>query len=188
MADHKGWLGSLAYLLLGLLLAVGLNIALGIVLATEMPVVTISSASMYPTMGVGDIAVIRGSGEYELGDIIVFRGWEYKPIIHRIVAIVEDIDGKMNVERLSGFNEELDWEKLLKNGKVYITKGDNNARCDQCIGRPPVLEKSIYGEAVLTIPYLGWVKLLFLEVIKSPTALAAIILIVVAYFVIRRLF
>jgi len=80
----------------------------------------------------GDIAVLRGKKEYEIGDIIVFIG-EKKPIIHRIVA------------------------KRCNRVCVYETKGDNNYA--QLPFEKEINEDQIIGKVIFVIPKLGWIKL-----------------------------
>jgi len=86
----------------------------------------------------GDIMVVYGRFEPEVGDVVIFDAGTQHPIIHRIVSI---------------------------DGDTIQTKGDNNN------GQLPV-EKSIsksdlVGEAVFRIPKLGWVKLVFVEIINA---------------------
>jgi len=67
-------------------------------LGTPIPLATVSSYSMDPTLHVGDMIVVVGDNTYRKGDIIVFeRGSNL--IVHRLVRIV---------------------------GNKYITKGDAN--------------------------------------------------------------
>ncbi|MFB6075635.1 MAG: signal peptidase I [Candidatus Aenigmatarchaeota archaeon] len=186
---------TILYCFLGLLIAVSLNRGLALALGTSLPVVTVSSKSMVPTLKVGDIAVIYGREEYQLEDIIVFDGWEKEPIIHRIVGVVERKDKETIVEK----DKRLDLsEKELKNygedffsknniSKFYITKGDGNRRCDQCYGYSPVLEPKIHGKSVVVIPYLGWVKLLaFQYIIYNPIGLG-VVGILVGLFILYKL-
>lgn len=165
---NEGWTGTIFYIVLGLIIAVFVHWGLGIVLNTELPIVTVSSQSMVPTLNVGDIVFIEGEKNYSLGDIIVFKGWEKDPIIHRIVAFS---DGNV-VKKLKGWNELSDKDiKEIEQGKgkIYITKGDNNPTCDQCYGELPARESDVYGKEIFIIPYLGWIKILFVEYfIKKP--------------------
>lgn len=91
----------------------------------------------------GDLMVLVGAKEMEVGDSLVFRGNAPGPIIHRIVKLDN------------------------QDGKVYIqTMGDNpetnrGSRPDEF----GITEDRIFGKAVFRIPYLGWVKLGFLKLI-----------------------
>jgi len=88
----------------------------------------------------GDIMIVYGRFEPEVGDVIIFNANTQHPIIHRIVSV---------------------------QGDIIQTKGDNND------GQLPV-EKSIsknelMGKAVVRIPKLGWVKLIFVEIARAFT-------------------
>jgi len=69
------------------------------------------------------------------GDVIVFWGSASEPIIHRVVKI----------------------------DNTYQTKGDHNSgsRGDEM----NITEDKILGRAVLRIPYLGWLKLIFMQIV-----------------------
>lgn len=85
----------------------------------------------------GDIIVLRGKNNLEIGDIIVFHGGQNYPIIHRIVEI---------------------------NGDLYTTKGDHNkivAELDQNIN-----QERIIGSAYFKIPYLGYIKILAVDLLN----------------------
>jgi len=174
---NKGWRGIVIYSLLGVIIAFSVHQGFGLILGTQLPIVTVSSGSMVPTLNVGDIVFIKGENTYQLGDIIVFKGWEPEPIIHRIVAYS---DGNI-VKKYDGWNELTDERiKELAQGKekIYITKGDHNPACDQCGGRLPPTDSKIYGKSILVVPYLGWVKILFVEYfIKDPVIGIAIVII-----------
>ncbi len=89
----------------------------------------------------GDLIVLTGYGKVNVGDVIVFRGASKEPIIHRVVRI-NNINGKI----------------------LYHTKGDNNngSRADEL----DIGEDRYVGKAVFRIPYLGWVKLAFMELLQ----------------------
>src|SRR3989344_6081230 len=88
----------------------------------------------------GDIMILTGTKNLKRGDVIVFirNGGSQIPVIHRIVEIQKD--------------------GLL----VYATKGDNNN------DRDPWKVDAVLGKAVLRIPYLGYVKILFVDYILNP--------------------
>jgi signal peptidase I len=90
----------------------------------------------------GDIMVLRGSEPQALkaGDVIVFFGSEPDPIIHRVV------------------------DKWEENGKYYFrTKGDNNQGFVKDELR--INEKQIVGKAWFRLPLLGYVKIIFTELL-----------------------
>ncbi len=92
----------------------------------------------------GDVIILWRPTNLEVGDILVFEGGKAQPIIHRIVKAWEQ-DGQ----------------------KYYRTKGDHNR---DSIPRPlretQISEERIYGKGVLRVPYLGWVKILFVDMVR----------------------
>ena len=154
--------------------------ALGAVLGTSFPIVAVVSSSMehhesfdlwwgdygawyeqhnitksqfkeFPMkngFNKGDIIILRKGKNVEIGDIIVFMSHAENPrpdpIIHRVIAI-----------------------------NSFQTKGDNNPRqindCnDGCLDETNIRESQVMGKGVLRIPYLGWVKIVFVNIIGQP--------------------
>lgn len=141
---------------------------LGLLLGTEYPVVAVVSSSMehdkifdgwweenkdfYLSFNItksqflsfnfkngfnkGDIMVLVRAKNIKMGNIIVFEGDAPAPIIHRVIKL---------------------------NGGIQ-TKGDNNL--DSREDEVSISKNRIYGRAVFRIPFLGWIKILFLELIK----------------------
>lgn len=188
----EGWTGTIIYLVLGFLIAYGLNIGLGYALGTETPVVAVFSCSMEHSsinnwychsspnqicgksiennpssideywnicgnwyesnniskdvfksfifkdgLTVGDMILVYGGNNANVGDIIIFDTNVRKyPIIHRIYKLNDD--------------------------GTFLTKGDNNEYPDNW--DPRLNKNNIHGKAVLKIPLLGWVKILFVEI------------------------
>lgn len=93
----------------------------------------------------GDIIFLLGEdpGDVEVGQVIVFQSRQKYPIIHRVIEV--DNEG-------SRF--------------VFLTKGDHNP------GSGPddtnISEERLIGKAVFRIPYLGWIKIIFVEIITLP--------------------
>lgn len=86
----------------------------------------------------GDLMVLASGENAEVGDIIVFVTRSFpEPIIHRVVQ--------------------------TQNGR-YSTKGDHN--CGSSKFESDIVQDSVIGKAVLRIPYLGWIKLGFVEIIN----------------------
>ncbi|HLD10641.1 MAG TPA: signal peptidase I [Candidatus Nanoarchaeia archaeon] len=84
----------------------------------------------------GDIMVLWGRSEINIGDVIVFQGTANKPIIHRVIE---------------------------RNGDgTYRTKGDHNSdsRSDE------LKVSKVYGEAVFRIPLLGYIKIFFTDILN----------------------
>ncbi len=85
----------------------------------------------------GDIMVLIGTENINIGDVIVFYASPYNaPIIHRVVKIDED---------------------------SLMTKGDHNS--DQNGFEKNIKKDMVLGKAVFRIPYLGWFKVIFSEII-----------------------
>ena len=91
----------------------------------------------------GDIILVWGYSEYKVGDIVIFTpssGYSPNPIIHRIVET-----------------------------SPIGTKGDNNARQlskdnnEKEIDETNIPEENVLGKAVVKVPALGWIKLIFFE-------------------------
>ena len=85
------------------------------------------SGSMVPEIQVGDIVIMNGSNDANVGDIIAFRR-NSKVIVHRVMQRIN-----------------------LKGKIVYTTKGDNNAIADSGF-----VDKSMVEGVYLTkIPAIG---------------------------------
>jgi signal peptidase len=128
--DHytEGPAGTAIYIILGFMIALVVNEALKPALATDTPVVAVFSESMLPTFYKGDMIIVQGEPNYNVGDIVVYDSPVYKyPIIHRVIEIKPD---------------------------GLVTKGDNNRAPDPWV----TPESSVHGKALLRIPLLGWVK------------------------------
>ncbi len=144
---------SLLYIIMGVLIAFGINQALSLALGTDMPVVAVESNSMMPTFYRGDLLVLQGTKpeELKIGDVIVFSPTEQlTPIVHRIIAI--NPDGS------------------------FQTKGDANA--GQLPFEKAVRPEQIHGRMIIIIPLLGWAKIGLTEfIIPNLVWIAAIILV-----------
>ena len=92
----------------------------------------------------GDLMLLKGKSPEELkvGDVIVFRGGEADPVIHRIVSKEE-----------------------VGNQAIFSTKGDNNA--NQLVYEKTITEERVLGKAIVRIPYLGYVKIAFSSLING---------------------
>ena len=149
---------------------------LGLVLGTNFPIVAVVSSSMehsndfdswwedrgkwysdreigkqdflgYPFkngFNKGDLMVLVGSDvdDIRLGQIIVFKGNARDPIIQRVVK-----------------------KSMENNIYMFNTKGDNNRDSFSSIGETNIVKERIFGRAVVRIPLLGWVKIIFMELI-----------------------
>ncbi|MBI4448749.1 hypothetical protein HY641_01845 [Candidatus Woesearchaeota archaeon] len=89
----------------------------------------------------GDLMVLVGDNDPDMGDVVVFFNPAGEPIIHRVV----------NVSKANGLR--------LK------TKGDNN--CGSLWFEESIPPDLLIGKAVIRVPFLGWVKIAFLRVLEA---------------------
>ncbi len=94
----------------------------------------------------GDIIILKGANIENIknGDVIVFKKGSRAPIIHRVVKIYTE-----------------------NNTKYITTKGDNGAtnpapRSDET----KISNDEIIGKAAFRIPFLGWIKIIFVSLFK----------------------
>ena len=155
MSANKLWsrnvLEALVLLLL-VLMILSIPTMLKIALRTPIPLATVESSSMIPTLNIGDVVIIVGVGpeDIKVGDIIVYNKVSLMPskksailplktpIIHRVIGIVK-VEDKV----------------------FFITKGDANIAKDSWYVPP----EGVLGKAVmingypLRIPYVGYFSL-----------------------------
>jgi signal peptidase I len=118
----------------------------------------VSQGELYPQYGItpedfqtypfsngfdkGDIMILTSPKELAIGDILVFWADARKePIIHRIIQV-----------RGTG------------DTKVYKTKGDHN--CGSATFEHAIGPDRMLGKALLRVPFLGWIKIGFVEFLK----------------------
>ena len=95
----------------------------------------------------GDIMVLKGKNpeDIHIGDVIVFWSAKGDPIIHRVVK---------------------KWDE----NKIYYfqTKGDNNPNSIQSssLDETRISQNLIVGSAVFRIPFLGYIKIWFVDIIN----------------------
>jgi signal peptidase I len=94
----------------------------------------------------GDVIILWRAEptKISVGDVIVFQGNKPQPIIHRVVKL---------------------WPE---DGNYYFqTKGDHNsASITGNLGETKISRERIYGKGIIRLPYLGWVKILFVDAMK----------------------
>jgi signal peptidase I len=89
----------------------------------------------------GDIIFVVGAENVKVGDVIIFNGGARYPLIHRVVSA----------------------------GETYGTKGDNyKSNPTQLSVEEEIQPNQIMGKALFKIPHIGWAKLIFFELSKSP--------------------
>ena len=152
---------TVVYIIVGVILAWGINQGMALALSTDMPVVAVESNSMVPVFYKGDILVLQGKSQDELkvDDIIVYsvEGREI-PIVHRIVKI--NPDGS------------------------FQTKGDANSGQLEFEFKVPY--EKIHGKVITIIPYLGFVKIGVMQYVLPNALYLLIISIIIAVVYYRR--
>ena len=154
---------TVLYMVIGVLMAWGINQGMAVALTTDMPVVAVESNSMVPVFYKGDILVLKGAaqGELEVGDVIVYsvKSWQV-PVVHRIVKI--NPDGS------------------------FQTKGDANS--GQLGFEYYIAPENIHGKVVVIVPYLGWVKIGMMQyVLPNMIFVLAAFAVIAAIYYGRRL-
>ncbi len=91
----------------------------------------------------GDVIILwrADSENLKVGDVLVYSGGRAQPIIHRIVKL---------------------WDEDGQN--YYQTKGDHNKGFNP--GEERISENQIFGKGMMRLPYLGWLKILFVDAVK----------------------
>ncbi len=92
----------------------------------------------------GEVIILwrANAGNLKVGDILVFSSNKPQPIIHRVIKISQE-----------------------KGEYFYQTKGDHNSNSIEG-GETRIGEERILGKGVVRVPYLGWVKILFVDAVK----------------------
>src|SRR3989338_1662781 len=97
----------------------------------------------------GDIVIVWGRFKPKVGDIIIFKPNEDslapRPIVHRIVRIQDGV-----IETKGDHNEE----QLHKENNIFRTDESN------------ISEDQVIGKVIFKVPYLGWFKIWFVELLK----------------------
>ena len=95
----------------------------------------------------GDIIFLLGTSpkKMKIGDILIFKAAKPDPIIHRIIKKWES-DGEYH----------------------FQTKGDHNVRLvnEPWLDESDIHEDAVIGRGAFKIPYLGWIKIGFVEFIN----------------------
>ena len=94
----------------------------------------------------GDVIILWRADpqNIKVGNILVFQGNRPQPIIHRVVR---------------SWQEETHF--------FVQTKGDHNSNSIQGpAGETKIGQERMLGKGVIRIPYLGWVKILFVDAVK----------------------
>ncbi len=94
----------------------------------------------------GDVIILwrANPSNIEIGDVLVFQSDKPQPIIHRVVKTwIED------------------------GSSYYQTKGDHNSESIRgSLAETKIHESRIYGKGLVRIPYLGWLKIVFVDALS----------------------
>ncbi|MFQ6050671.1 MAG: signal peptidase I [Candidatus Hydrothermarchaeota archaeon] len=138
MENKKGTVKEiLLYAIIGILVGFFFNQGLSYALNTETPMVAVASDSMIPVYYPGDLLIVKGANITTIkeGDIIVFRPPGFSiPIVHRVTKIYPD--------------------------NTLRTRGDHNKQADPWKVKPDW----IIGKVIISIPKVGYLKLILLKV------------------------
>jgi len=98
----------------------------------------------------GDVIIVYGRFKPKIGDIIIFKpnkeSTAPRPIIHRIVSI------ENNTIQTKGDHNE---KQLTLYNNIYKTDETS------------IKEDQVIGKAVFKLPYLGWPKIIFSDIINK---------------------
>lgn len=163
-------------IILGVVLGSSLAVYYGLVasVGVSQPLMLVGSNSMEPTIGTGDIIVIKSidSSQIHLGDVIVYQKslGEFS-ILHRVVCAVTSTGSSCS----PGFYPYINCYVP----PCYYTKGDNNRAPDPWV----VLSNEIRGVWTgFRVPYLG-MSLICLEqglVCPAPWGAISVVALVAA--------
>lgn len=105
-----------------------------IAMGTSMPIVAVVSGSMEPVLHRGDLILVIGEPNPQIGNIIVYNRNDFSyTIIHRVIKITDE---------------------------GYVTKGDNNPIADPW---GVVTKSQVVGKAIFAVPLLGYPKLFLFD-------------------------
>ncbi len=125
-------------------------------LSTPTPFFVVVSASMVPTLHIGDIVVIRGDpfNSMVVGDVIVFHNprLRFDAFLQQQCQVSTEDIACVIVHRV--YSLSIDGERMV------TTKGDANSRPDSV----QVIESDYIGKVIFSIPYVGY----FSSLIRYP--------------------
>jgi signal peptidase I len=136
----------------------------------------------------GDIMVIVGPqrGTIEVGDVIVFQAQQQYPIIHRVVS-VQQRNGTTYYSTKGDHNPQQIAEYVVVDPRGFASYCEQNGVAAPCsYGRRVTADtpgavalfdeiniprEAVIGRAVLRIPWFGWVKIGFSNLVQGAAGL-----------------
>lgn len=132
------------------------------------------TASMYPSIKVGDMVVVHKADEYKVGDVLKFdqSGNDGLPTVHRIIAIKEGIyvcHGDNVAYQYKGTNENWGWkdEAKVAEGKTLAELKREGSALYQYV-KPDQIEGKVVTVAAHYGDYVDFIsahKMLFITII-----------------------
>lgn len=134
----------------------------------------------------GDIMILGGADDADVGDVIVFTAGRQYPIIHRVVEKWEE-DGTTYYATKGDHNEEQISEYgIYSRGRWYLceqTIGEgvypaecgpgarrvtaDSPRAQRLLDETRIPEDIVIGKAIARLPLVGWVKIGFVELLDA---------------------
>jgi len=162
----EGWIGTLIYIILGIVVAYLMNFILGLILKTDLPVVAVVSRSMthdettpfvhyewlekHLNLTKDEIDSWPLKDGFRRGDILVVMG-----VNRNELKVGDVIVFSIPYQRVPIVHRII----KMEDGKI-ITKGDHNPGPDPW----SISYEDVHGKAIFVIPYLGYVKVLVTEI------------------------
>ncbi|MBN1385747.1 signal peptidase I [Candidatus Woesearchaeota archaeon] len=110
----------------------------------------------------GDIMVLYGKdpGKIEAGDVIVYRSMRPDPIIHRVVEVWDE-DGEMHFHTKGDHNTQEITDYFLNGMRV----SPDTEGAVKYLDERDIPENDYIGKAAVRIPWLGYVKIIFVKLV-----------------------
>ncbi|MBU0535706.1 MAG: signal peptidase I, partial [Nanoarchaeota archaeon] len=109
----------------------------------------------------GDIMVLLGVNGVDTGDVVVFWGGKKEPIIHRVVS-KWDSDSSLHFQT-KGDRNSRPIEAYTNSAGAIVQKGTPGAI--KVLDETDISRDDLVGKAVFRIPYLGYIKIWFIDLL-----------------------
>lgn len=149
---------------------------LGLILATQFPIVAVVSGSMEHNGNDFDdwwesqsawyiknqiteeeFREFPSHNGFNKGDIMVLRGIEPEKLEIGQILVFQGTSRDPIIHRVV--------DKRIENNKyMFTTKGDNNPAPYPAIGETSITEDKLLGRVIFRVPLLGWIKIAFVNI------------------------